>query len=69
MHDEKAYFRETVKNWQPPGIELGASDLTVSALPPELWPPGNSQPSQFSVCAVRGGATLSEIFSIHSTCT
>ena len=36
----------TVKNLQPPRIELGAS---VSALPPELWPPGDSQPSQFSI--------------------
>ena len=23
--------------------------LAVSALPPELWPPGDSQPSQFSI--------------------
>ena len=46
VHDEKAqeYFREL--NRQPPGIEPGASDfsvsvtLAVSALPPELWPPG-----------------------------
>ena len=46
VHDEKAqeYFRGL--NRQPPGIEPGASDfsvsvtLAVSALPPELWPPG-----------------------------
>ena len=38
-----------MKTRQPPGIEPGTSDLAVSALPPELWPPGDSQPSQFSI--------------------
>ena len=64
-----------MKNWQPPGIEPGPLTLAVSALPPELWPPGDSQPSQFSILlcmcrqnpardllSIRGGATLSEIF-------
>ena len=32
-------FLRTVKNQQPPGIEPRASDC---ALPPELWPPGDS---------------------------
>ena len=50
VHDEKAqgYFWRTVKNRQPPGVEPGVS---VSALPPKLWPLGDSQPShsQFSI--------------------
>ena len=39
-----------MKNRQQPGIEPGASDhdLAVSALPPELWPPGDGQSPQFS---------------------
>ena len=35
-------FWRTVKNQQPPKIELGASDLSCHALPPELWPPGDT---------------------------
>ena len=55
-----------------PGIELRAS---VSAVPPELWPPANSQP-QYAVrtpfginrylLSIKGGATLSEIFSTYT---
>ena len=39
------YFRELWKT----RIEPGALTLAVSALPPELWPPGDCQPSQFSI--------------------
>ena len=31
-----------MKNRQPPGIEPGPLTLPVSALPPELWPPGDT---------------------------
>ena len=31
------------------GLNWGPLTLAVSALPPELWPPGDSQPSQFSL--------------------
>ena len=50
VHEESIgnIFRE-LKNRQPPGIEPGPLTLAVSALPPELWPPGDSQPSQFSI--------------------
>ena len=41
-----------MKNRQPPGIEPGPLILAVSALPSELWPPGDSQPSQFSISHV-----------------
>jgi len=30
-------------------LNRGPLTLVVSALPPELWPPGDSQPSQFSI--------------------
>ena len=42
-------FLENRENRQPPRIEPGPLTLVVSALPPELWPPGDSQPSQFSM--------------------
>ena len=47
VHDEKAqeYFRDQ----QPPGIEPGASDLNCQCSTTWLWPPGDSQPSQFSL--------------------
>ena len=32
-----------------PGLNRGPLTLAVSALPPELWPPDDSQPSQFSI--------------------
>ena len=35
-------MHRNMKNW-PRAFD------TVSALPPELWPPGDSQPSQFSI--------------------
>ena len=38
-----------MKNRQPPGLNQGPLTLVVSAPPPELWPPGDSQPSQFSI--------------------
>ena len=43
------YFLRTVKNWQPPRIEPGPLTLAANALPPELWPLGDCQPSQFSI--------------------
>ena len=59
-----------MKNRQPPRIQPGASDLfSVSALPPELWPPSDSQPSQpqcHSVCAIR---ILLEILTCTLTCS
>ena len=50
-HEERLgnIFREPSKTGSyTPGIEPGASDF-VSALPLELWPPGEGQPSQFSI--------------------
>ena len=43
-----------MKNRQQPGIEPGASDhdLAVSALPPELWPPGDGQSPQFQITSM-----------------
>ena len=43
------FLENCKKNRQPPRIEPGPLTLAVSALPPELWPPGDSQPSQFSI--------------------
>ena len=37
------------KTGSHPGLNRGPLTLAVSALPPELWPPGDSQPSQFSI--------------------
>jgi len=44
-----------LKNCEKLAATWGPLTLAVSALPPELWPPGDSQPPQFSVhvCAVR----------------
>ena len=39
-------FLENHKNW---GLNRGPLTLAISALPPELWPPGDSHPSQFSI--------------------
>ena len=52
-------YLENCENRQPPGIERGPLTLVVSALPPELWPPGDSQPSQFSIslCMCHQNAT------------
>ena len=43
------FFRELRKTGSHPGLNRGPLTLAVSALPPELWPPGDSQPSQFSI--------------------
>ena len=42
-------FRELRKTGSHPGLNRGPLTLAVSALPPELWPAGDSQPSQFSI--------------------
>ena len=62
-------FSRTVKTGSHPGLNRGSLTLAVSALPPELWALGDSQPSQLSISLcmcpqnpARGGATLSEIF-------
>ena len=39
----------TVKTSSHPGLNREPLTLAISALPPELWPPGDSQPSQFSI--------------------
>ena len=51
MHEERLgnIFREPRKTGSHPGLNRGPLTLAVSALPPELWPPGDSQPSQFSI--------------------
>ena len=53
VHEERLVnihvFRELRKNGSHPGLNRGALTLAVSAVPPELWPPGDSQPSQSSV--------------------
>ena len=52
-------FREPGKTGSHPGLNWGPLTLAVSALPPELWPPGDSQPSQFSIslCMCRQNPT------------
>ena len=42
-------FGEPRKTGSHPGLNRGPLTSAVSALPPELWPPGDSQPSQFSI--------------------
>ena len=42
-------FRELRKTGSHPGLNWGPLTLVVSALRPELWPPGDSQPSQLSI--------------------
>ena len=51
VHEERLgnIFRELGKTGSHPGLNRGLLTLVVSALPPELWPPGDSQPSQFSI--------------------
>ena len=51
IHEERLgnIFRELWKTGSHPGLNQGPLTLAVSALPPELWPPGDSQPSQFSI--------------------
>ena len=51
MHEERLgnIFRELSKTSSHPGLNRGPLTLAVSVLPPELWPPGDSQPSQFSI--------------------
>ena len=48
VHEEKLgnIFRKTGSH---PGLNRGPLTLPVSALPSELWPLGDSQPSQFSI--------------------
>ena len=47
IHEER--FENVCKTSSHPGLNQGPPTLVVSALPPELWPPGDSQPSQFSI--------------------
>ena len=56
-----------MKNRQPPGIEPGPLTLAVSALPPELWPQGDSQPSHMYMYAVCCGLKyhLRQLISSH----
>ena len=42
-------FKELRTTGSHPGLNRGPLTLAISALPPELWPPGDSQPSQFSM--------------------
>ena len=45
-------FREMRKTGSHPGLNRGPLTLVVSALPPELWPPGDSQPCTVHVIVV-----------------
>ena len=46
----REYFYRAMKNrHNHPGSNRGSLTLAVSALLPELWPPGDSQPSQLSI--------------------
>ena len=51
VHEERLgnIFREPRKIGSHPGLNQGPLTLAVSALPPELWLLGDSQPSQFSI--------------------
>ena len=51
VHEERLgnIFRELRKTSSHLGLNRGPLTLAVSALPPELWPQGDSQPSQFSI--------------------
>ena len=66
MHEERLgnIFRELQKTGSHPGLNQGPLTLVVSALPPELWPPGDSQPSQFSIslCMYKHVCTQSAIY-------
>ena len=46
-------FRELWKTGSHPGLNWGPLTLAVSALPPELWPPGDSQPSCTCTCILQ----------------
>ena len=50
-HEERFgnIFKELRKIGSHSGLNWGPRTSAVSALPPELWPPGDSQPSQFSI--------------------
>ena len=61
-----------MKNRQPPGIEPGPLTLAVSALPPELWPPGDSHVYMhvYSVrCLMPGTCTCTCTCTGTCTCT
>ena len=54
-----------------PGLNREPLTLAVSALPPELWPPGDSQPSQFSIslCMCRQNPASMYMYTCTCTCT
>ena len=48
-------------------MNWGPLTLAVSALPPELWPPGDSQPSLISLCMCH--LYMHVYMYVHSVCT
>ena len=65
---------ENCEKWHHPGLGIGDWGLNrgpltlgVSAILPELCPPGDSQLSQFSIYCTGGTATAVELFRVLAT--